>query len=536
MFNTVWKTLFKYIAFLILIYSVQLIANEDTTRSITLNLQNTPLKIALQSVAEQGGISIVSRDELLKGKVVNCDFENTPLEKVLKELLGKNGLKAVKSSPGIFVLKALSKDQDSVVSGYVLDAASGAALPNANIAVSGTLNGTFSDARGRFHISHLPGGRQALEVDYIGYRRKVVALPQPANGAPLRIALESEAIPLAQVNASAGSKDYLDIARTPGKVALSLDQLAVLPGNGEQDILDALTILPGVTSSNDGNTQFYFRGGTPSQNKITIDGVPVYRSGRALGAMSIFSADIIRDMAVYKGGHPAEYGDALSGVVALETVSGDTQKLHLSANTTAVGSRGMLQIPLSGKGALVLSGRRSLSQHYIGDIYDNAHSATFTAIDYTGQRYFLSSLDFGNETDLSFYDLFGKLTLIPGKKNTLSLSVFRSRDESDDIGRFRNFQITEPDDPEPFDMSSMNNRRQHTTENSLLSGRFSRQWHSDAYTSVQVSYAHYDTKFYSERERELREGFSVKCDIILRTLKSCCSRQITAGKQAASCS
>ncbi len=508
MFNTVWKNLFKYIILVTCIYSSQVVANEDTTRSITLVLQKATLKTAIQSISEQSGISIVYSEELLKGKVVNCNFKDTPLEKVLQELLRKNGLKAVKSSPGIFVLKALSKGEGTAVSGYVLDAVSGAALPNANIAVSGTLNGTFSDARGRFQLNNLADGRQALKVDYIGYRPRVVAIPDQRTDAPLHIVLQSEAIPLAEVNANSGSKNYLDIARMPGKVALSLDQLAVLPGNGEQDIFDALTILPGVTNSNDGNTQFYFRGGTPSQNKITLDGVPVYRSGRALGAMSIFSADIIRDMTVYKGGHPAKYGDALSGVVALETVSGDTQKLHLSANTTAVGSQGMLQIPLAGKGALVVSGRRSLTQHYIGDLYDNARSATFSAIDYTRQRYFLNALDFGNETELSFYDLFGKLTLLPGKKNTLSFSAFRSRDFSDDIGRFSNFQITEPDDPEPFDLNRINNRGQNTTENTLASGRFSRQWNADALSSFQVSYSHYDNKFYSERERDLREGFS----------------------------
>lgn len=519
MFNTVWKNLFKYIVLFTCIYSVQLLANEDTTRSVTLTLQNASLKIALQSIAEQSDISIVYSDELLKGKVVNCNFKDTPLEKVLEELLQKNGLKAVNSSPGIFVLKALSKDEGTAISGYVLDAASGTALPNANIAVSGTLKGTFSDARGRFQLSNLSAKRQSLTVDYIGYRPKIVALPDQTTDAPLQIALESEAIPLAEVNANSGRKDFLDIARMPGKISLPISQLAVLPGNGEHDMLDALTILPGVTNSNDGNTQFFFRGGTPSQNKITIDGVPVYRSGRALGAMSIFSGDIIHDMTVYKGGHPAKYGGALSGVVALETVSGDTQKLHLSANTTAVGSQGMLQIPLAGKGALVVSGRRSLSQHYIGDLYDNARSATFTAINYTRQRYFFNALDFGNETELSFYDLFGKLTLLPGRKNTLSFSAFRSRDYSDDVGRFNNFQITDPDDPEPYDLNRMNNRRENTSENTLASGRFSRQWHADAYSSLQVSYSHYDSKFYSERERDLREGFSRRMSYNFADLK-----------------
>ena len=80
---------------------------------------------------------------------------------------------------------------------------------------------------------------------------------------------------------------------------------------GERDILKTIQLLPGIKSAGDGNTGFYVRGGAGDQNLILLDEAPVYNASHLLGFFSTFNSDAIKDMTVYKGGMPAQYGGRL---------------------------------------------------------------------------------------------------------------------------------------------------------------------------------------------------------------------------------
>jgi outer membrane cobalamin receptor len=59
------------------------------------------------------------------------------------------------------------------------------------------------------------------------------------------------------------------------------------------DVLKALQLLPGLQSGGEGQSGLYFRGGSPDQNFILLDGVPVYNASHLFGFFSVFSADAI---------------------------------------------------------------------------------------------------------------------------------------------------------------------------------------------------------------------------------------------------
>jgi len=81
---------------------------------------------------------------------------------------------------------------------------------------------------------------------------------------------------------------------------------------GETDVLKALQLLPGVQSGGEGQNGLYVRGGSPDQNLILLDGVPVYNASHLFGFFSVFNADAIKDVKLIKGGFPARYGSRLS--------------------------------------------------------------------------------------------------------------------------------------------------------------------------------------------------------------------------------
>jgi len=100
-----------------------------------------------------------------------------------------------------------------------------------------------------------------------------------------------------------------------GVEKLNMSQINQLPVVlGEQDVLKSITLMPGIKTSGEGNTGFYVRGGGADQNLILLDEATVYNAAHLLGFFSTFNSDAIKDVSIYKGGMPSEYGGRLSSV------------------------------------------------------------------------------------------------------------------------------------------------------------------------------------------------------------------------------
>lgn len=88
-----------------------------------------------------------------------------------------------------------------------------------------------------------------------------------------------------------------------------------------------MTLLPGIKSAGDGKLSFFVRGGASDQNLILLDEAPVYNASHLLGFFSVFNADTIKDVSIYKGGMPATYGGRLASVADIKMKDGNDQKL-----------------------------------------------------------------------------------------------------------------------------------------------------------------------------------------------------------------
>ena len=97
---------------------------------------------------------------------------------------------------------------------------------------------------------------------------------------------------------------------------------------GEVDLLRVLQLLPGVQSGGEGQSGFYVRGGSPDQNLILLDGVPVYNASHLFGFFSVFNSDAIKDVKLIKGGFPARYGGRLSSVLDINMKEGNNKEFH----------------------------------------------------------------------------------------------------------------------------------------------------------------------------------------------------------------
>lgn len=243
------------------------------------------------------------------------------------------------------------------VSGYIKDGASGESLIGVNIYVPGTSYGTTTNTYGFYSLS-IPLESATLNVSYIGYQpyEKTVNLKTDVE---LDISLTISSTQLDAVEISSAEL----IAQSPqmSTIQLSIKDIKSVPAFlGEVDIIKTIQLLPGVQSGGEGTTGFYVRGGSPDQNLILLDGVPVYNASHLFGFFSVFNADAIKNVQLTKGGFPSRYGGRLSSVLDISMKEGNMKEFHGEGSVGVISSKLTLEGPIwKDKTSYIVSGRRT---------------------------------------------------------------------------------------------------------------------------------------------------------------------------------
>ena len=110
--------------------------------------------------------------------------------------------------------------------------------------------------------------------------------------------------------------------------------------------MKTLQLTPGVKGAGEGNSGFYVRGGGTDQNLILLDEAPVYNASHLLGFFSVFNSDVIKDVALYKSGIPAEYGGRASSVMDVKMKDGNNKKFGATGGLGLISSRLTLEGPI----------------------------------------------------------------------------------------------------------------------------------------------------------------------------------------------
>src|SRR5690606_28082375 len=112
-----------------------------------------------------------------------------------------------------------------------------------------------------------------------------------------------------------------------GALNLTLEEVEHVPVVlGETALLKTIQLLPGVQSGGEGTSNFYVRGGGGDQNLILLDEATVYNASHLLGFFSTFNSDAIKDVQLYKGGIPAQFGGRISSVMDIAMNDGNQKK------------------------------------------------------------------------------------------------------------------------------------------------------------------------------------------------------------------
>lgn len=312
----------------------------------------------------------------------------------------------------IFSLSAYSQSKFSI-SGYVKDKTSGEDLVGASIGINETGGGTVSNVYGYYTIS-LSEGNYTLKVNYIGYKEEEIKVAlKKDQRINIQLTPQSTELKAIEINANAPRNV---IERTQmSKIDLPISQVKQLPALfGEVDVLKTIQLLPGVQSGGEGSTGFYVRGGGPDQNLIVLDEATVYNASHLFGFFSVFNADAIRNVELYKGGFPANFGGRLSSVVDINLKEGNNQKFSGAGGIGLIASRLTLEGPLvKDKSSFIISGRRT---------YFDVFTGAYNKIKEKKVK------DYNPIPGYFFYDLNAKVNYELGARDRLFLSGYLGKD------------------------------------------------------------------------------------------------------------
>ena len=252
----------------------------------------------------------------------------------------------------------LSRPNRYTISGFVEDAETGERLIGANIIVSNTGKGTISNNYGFFSLT-LSEGDLLLKISYVGYKsivRPVLLQKDTTVLFRLESGVEIEEVVITSYNNSEEIRSSsISVNRISVKSMESLPSLL-----GEADVLKMLEFLPGVQFGSEASSGIVVRGGSPEQNLILLDGVPIYNSNHAFGLFSVFNSDAIKSLSLFKGGFPARYGGRLSSVIDVRMKEGNTREFHGNVNIGTIASKFTLEGPvIKNRSSFLLSARRT---------------------------------------------------------------------------------------------------------------------------------------------------------------------------------
>jgi hypothetical protein len=317
----------------------------------------------------------------------------------------------------IWACQSLYAQNKCTISGVIKDAENGETLIGATIEALGLGKGNISNEYGFYSISLQEGTDSiTLRFHYLGYET-ILRRVKPVGIIQLDLELRPEGSLLEEVVIKANALEDRVKSTEMSVATIGTKEIKAVPALfGEIDVIKILQLKPGFTPGSEGTTGLFVRGGNNDQNLIVLDEAIVYNANHLFGFFSTFNSDAVKDLKVYKGGFPGQYGGRLSSVIDVRMKEGNNKKFSGAGGIGLISSRLTLEGPIQKeKSSFIVSGRRT----YVDIITRAVNRANEGKPNYNPIP------------DYYFYDLNTKVNFTLSKKDRLYLSGYFGRDVFD---------------------------------------------------------------------------------------------------------
>ena len=274
----------------------------------------------------------------------------------------------------ILTKSVLSREEDSgsLLCGRIVDSLTQFPLGFANVYIKNSQKGIASLEDGSFQFRAPLSPTDTLIISYIGYQEKRFAAKEFTKQPCREVVLNYLDFGEDFVVVTEYLTDGISLHNNAAFTELQPSRIGPLPGQAEPDVLSTIQFLPGISSSDGTASGISIRGGTPDQNLILWEDIPIYHSAHYFGMISAFNPYIINKVAVYRGGFDVEYGGRISGVVDMKSDDHTLEASSFGAGANFINgyTNGKISL-LENKLSLVYSLRRSMSELWRSPTFEN---------------------------------------------------------------------------------------------------------------------------------------------------------------------
>lgn len=365
--------------------------------------------------------------------------------------------------------------------GFVKAAGSGENLIGTTIVVTGSTSFVASTNAYGFYSFTIPEGVYDVSCSHIGYAETSNRIQlQQGMRYNIEMMLKQNA-PLDTLTITS-SRNSIVRRNQMGLHRFSISDIKqTAMGGGEPDVLKSLQFLPGIQTSNEGTTNLSVRGGSYDQNLFLLDEAPVYNPAHTLGFISVFNTDALKDVSVYKGNFPAQYGGRLSAVVDVRMKEGNNKKMEYAGGIGFLAARLTVEGPIKKeKSSFIVSGRFGNPGMYI----NMAHQVNTIRV-------------VANKNKILFYDINVKFNSVLGKKDRLYLSAYTGKDQ--------------------FYMARIDRVNQTNWSNATLTVRWNHVFNAALFANTSLLYSRYDYSLHQVTDTRLSKWKASLCEYTLKT-------------------
>ncbi|HAP35240.1 MAG TPA: TonB-dependent receptor, partial [Bacteroidetes bacterium] len=235
----------------------------------------------------------------------------------------------------------IEQKQTGFLTGTVLNSSTKEPIVSATIVIQGTKTGAATDIDGNFIIKNVAIGTYNIRVSALGFMPMVKTDIVISVGKPAHVHFEIMESSVELEGITITTEYFQKSPDAPISVqTLGAEEIRRLPG-GLEDVVRAISILPGVAQVQNGRNDLIVRGGAPSENLFVIDNIEVSNinhfgtQGASGGPLSYINLDFVNETTFKTGGFGAKYGDKLSSVLAIELKDGREDQLGGKATISA---------------------------------------------------------------------------------------------------------------------------------------------------------------------------------------------------------
>lgn len=245
------------------------------------------------------------------------------------------------------------------IRGKIIDNDSERPISGASVQLANAKIGSTANENGEFKLTNVPVGRHILKISSVGYETQEIAelLLESGKELILEIKLKESSKQLAEAVVKASSPNLSGAVTSIQSI--TIEQVMRYPAT----FLDPARLaqsFAGVTNDNDQANGMAIRGNSPNSMQWRLEGVEIVnpnhlsnagtfgdRSTQNAGGTNMLSAQLLGNMNFLTGAFPAEYGNALSGVMDMRLRAGNNQKHEFTAQAGLIGIDLAAEGPLS---------------------------------------------------------------------------------------------------------------------------------------------------------------------------------------------